>query len=66
MRQAVQRGLEASIGPGPFDVRSQYSDVILQPAVVERLQDTLYARRVRRVQQLNGNRPGRVLRRPAR
>jgi hypothetical protein len=37
IRQAVQRGLEAALGPGAYLVRSQYSDVILEPEVVEAL-----------------------------
>jgi predicted AlkP superfamily pyrophosphatase or phosphodiesterase len=35
--QAAQRGLETALGPGPYVVRSQSSDLILQPDVVEKL-----------------------------
>jgi predicted AlkP superfamily pyrophosphatase or phosphodiesterase len=37
VRQAAQRALEAALGPGSYLVRSQYSDLILQPDVVEQL-----------------------------
>ena len=37
VRQAAQRALETALGPGTYAVRSQYSDLILDPAVVDRL-----------------------------
>jgi len=37
VRQAAQRALEAALGPGSYVVRVQYSDLILDPDVVEKL-----------------------------
>lgn len=37
VRQAAQKALEAALGAGTYTVRSQYSDLILEPAVVEKL-----------------------------
>ena len=37
VRQAAQQGLEAAFGAGPYVVRGQYSDVTLEPDVVEKL-----------------------------
>jgi predicted AlkP superfamily pyrophosphatase or phosphodiesterase len=37
VREAAQKALESALGPGTYLVRSQYSDVILQPEVVEKL-----------------------------
>lgn len=37
VRQAAQRALEAALGPGTYTVRSQYSDLILEPDAVEKL-----------------------------
>ncbi|MCU0248706.1 MAG: alkaline phosphatase family protein [Vicinamibacterales bacterium] len=37
VRQAAQRALEAALGPGTYTVRSQYSDLILEPDAVEQL-----------------------------
>jgi predicted AlkP superfamily pyrophosphatase or phosphodiesterase len=49
VRQALQQALEAALGPGQYLVRSQYSDLILPPDVVERLRrDPLAAREVLR------------------
>jgi predicted AlkP superfamily pyrophosphatase or phosphodiesterase len=35
--QAVQAALETALGPGPYVVKSQYSDLILPPEVIEKL-----------------------------
>jgi predicted AlkP superfamily pyrophosphatase or phosphodiesterase len=49
VRQALQTALEAALGPGPYVVGSQYSDLILQPEVLEKLRrDPLAARDVLR------------------
>ena len=37
VRRAVQAALETALGPGPYVVRSQYSDLILPPEVIEKL-----------------------------
>jgi predicted AlkP superfamily pyrophosphatase or phosphodiesterase len=37
VRQAAQQGLEAAFGAGPYVVRGEYSDVTLEPDVVEKL-----------------------------
>jgi predicted AlkP superfamily pyrophosphatase or phosphodiesterase len=37
VRQAVQAALETALGPGPYVVGSQYSDLILPPEVIEKL-----------------------------
>jgi predicted AlkP superfamily pyrophosphatase or phosphodiesterase len=37
VRQATQKALEAAFGPGEYPVRSQYSDLVLPPGVVEKL-----------------------------
>ena len=37
VRQAAQKALEAAFRPGEYPVRSQYSDLILPPDVVEKL-----------------------------
>lgn len=37
IRQTAAKALEAAFGPGPYTVRSQYADLILEPAVVEKL-----------------------------
>ena len=49
VRQAVQEALEAALGPGSYLVRSQYSDLILPPDVMEKLRrDPAAARQVLR------------------
>jgi predicted AlkP superfamily pyrophosphatase or phosphodiesterase len=37
VRQAAMTALEAAFGPGPYVVRSQYSDLVLPPDVVDKL-----------------------------
>jgi predicted AlkP superfamily pyrophosphatase or phosphodiesterase len=37
IRQAATKALEAAFGPGTYTVRSQSSDLVLEPAVVEKL-----------------------------
>ena len=49
VRQATQKALEAAFGPGEYLVRSQYSDLILPPDVLEKLRrDPAAAREVLR------------------